>query len=126
MSFFLSLVGSPIASGVEADSPKNSLHFWVFSDLVIAALENYLYCATLSFISCRCRKSIQWLRKLRYITQAAVDVHKKLSLEIQHRFFLIQKICHLVSTAYKLQSVCKTHNHMLRNMYIMGTLYAII
>lgn len=46
---FLSLVDSPIASGVEADSPKNSSCFWVFSDMVIAALENHLYHAILSF-----------------------------------------------------------------------------
>lgn len=59
MPFFLSPADSPIASGVEADSPKNSLCCWVFSDLVIAALETYLYYAVLSFQSCHCRKSIK-------------------------------------------------------------------
>lgn len=59
MSFFLSLVDRPIASVVEGDSPKNNLCFWLFSDLVIIALENYLYHARLSFKNCHCRKSIK-------------------------------------------------------------------
>lgn len=100
--------------------------FWVFSHLVITDSENHLYHDMLSFKSFR--KSVKRLRKLQYTIQAAVDGLKNFSLETQCRFFLMQQLRHLVSTAKKckLQFVCQIHHNVSKNVYIIGTLYAVI
>lgn len=117
MLFFLPLVNSPITSGVEGDSPKNILCFWVFIDLVIAGLGSYLYHATLSFTNCSCKKQ---LRTLQYVTEAAAEVHKNFPVEMQLRFFT--NTSNMPPTQYCIQmqvTVCvqNTQQHVNEQIY---------